>query len=250
MAKSQERERKSKETADDGEWFQTGFRKENLDRAKQESGSKPGRLWIPKDTSKEIILLDDEAFCIWEHALKINGKWKGNEFTCRKGLKDDPRCPLCSSKANRYYIGFLTVLDHTGYKDDDGKLHKNMRRLLPMKLETLDLFAKFKEKKVSLVGWKVECTRTSGRNVAAIGNSFEFIEKVKPFDDEQFFFESRMEGGKMKPPEVFDYKKIFKPVSVKEMLDIADRSNEKYEERDRKGKGDDDEAGGDDDTLY
>jgi hypothetical protein len=248
MAEKSEKSKKSAPAPDD-DWYQTGFSKKNLEKAEKESSRAPSRLWIPKDNSKEIIILDDDPFCVWEHSLKINGKWKGNEFTCRKGLPDDPRCPLCSSKANRYYIGFLTVLDHTGFKDDDGNWHKNLRRLFPMKLETLKIYAKFKERKVSLVGWKVECTRTSGRNIAAIGNSFEFIEKVDPFTDEQFFYESRLEGGKKKPPEIFNYKELFKPMSVKEMLALADRAGESYETKDK----DDDEeegTGGDGDAPY
>ncbi len=219
------------------DWFKSDFG-DHIKEAEKEAARGRGvsRFWMPPDSTKEIIILDDEPFCIWEHALKINEKWKGNEHTCRKGIGDSV-CPLCQSGANRYYVGFLTILDHTGFEDKEGKQHTNLRRLFPMKSDTLNRFAKFKERKKSLVGWKVEVTR-SGKKSPAVGDMFDFIEKVDPFEDKEFWFISKANGGKKKPPEVYDYREILEPMSVKEMLSIGS------------GGYGGDKSGGDDDAVY
>lgn len=229
-------------------WFNQGFGGDHLDKAEKESANKaPKRFWMKPDTSKKIIFLDDEPFCIWEHALQINGSWIGNDFTCRKGMQDDARCPFCNSNSRRTYVGFLTILDVDGWTNDKGKKFRNIRRLFPMKMKTLKQFKKLKERKKSIVGCMYEMTRSSS-DAAVVGDMFDFLDKVDPFEDEQYFYKSKMDKGKKKPPEVYNYKEIFKPISAKEMLDVGQQmsSGGNYEDG---GKGGSDE-GKDGDAVY
>jgi len=239
-------------------WFDTGFG-DHMDKAEKEQRiKKPKRFWLRPGDEKEIIFLDDEPVCIWEHSLKIGGSWIGNEFTCRKGVGENPRCPLCQSNANRYYIGFLTILDHTGWKDKDGKWHRNVRQLLAMRLDTLKKLQVYKEKKKSLVGWKAEVSRIAGKkgddgkikatkNSAACGDVFDFVEKVDVFEDKEFFFETMVDGRKKKKaPEPYDYQEILKPLSISEMMALT--SDGYGDDRDN-GDDDDDDRGGDEDAV-
>lgn len=231
-----------------GSWFNTGFEGEHIDDAEKQSKSASSkRFFMMPDETKRILLLDDEPTCIWEHSLKIGGKWRGHEYTCRKGMPDDPRCPLCTSGANRYYLGFLTILDLDGFTGEDGKKYTNLRRLFPMKMETLKRFRKFKERRKSLVGWIIEASR-SGKKTANVGDIFDFVEKVDPFEDERFWFASKTDGGKKKPPEIFDYRELFAPVSVKEMMSLGSMSGD--DSGGYTGKSTSGAAGGDEDAPY
>lgn len=226
-------------------WYQKGVDDESLNKAKKESKRQPSRLWIPPTESKKIVMLDDEPFCIWEHQLKISGSWK-NWFTCRKGADPkDPVCPLCVSKSNRYYVGFVTVLDVGGWENDRGEKIVNTRQLYPMRMKALEKFKIIKQRRTSLVGAMFEITR-SNKDAETTGDMFEFIKEVDPFKDEEFWHMSRLEGKK-KPPEVFDYMELLKPMSTAEMkaIGFGGGGGGSYDE-----EGDEDEGGGDEDTLY
>ena len=202
-------------------WFTVGVTAESLKKAKSESSNTgKSRLWMPKGQSKRVVILDDEPFCFWEHNPKINGKYKGNWFICRHGMPGG--CPLCNGSSKRYYIGFVTVIDVDGFTGKNGESVKNFRLLLPMKLDSLTLFAAKKERKTSLVNAMFELTRTDSDKSPGCGNDWDFLEYVDP-ENKDFWYESRVAGGLVKP-EPFEYRKIFVPLSVEEMMNIGNNS--------------------------
>jgi len=228
-------------------WYQKGSTAESRERARKEARSnrKIGRFFLKGKETRRIIMLDDQEFCIWEHHLKINGQW-GNFFTCRKGAdQNDPSCPLCTSKASRSYTGFITVLDETGWKNSKGEMIKYGRQLFPMSIQILERFATVRDRKTSLVGTVWELTRSSD-SAPRLGDVWDYIETVDPFEDEKYWFTSRMEGKK-KPPEVFDYKEIFMPLSCQEMRALGLGSSKGMDDSDKEP---DNFEGGDDDALY
>ncbi len=164
---------------------------------------------------------------------------------------------MCESKFGRYYVGFLTVLDVDGWVSTKGKnkgevIGKNQRLLLPLKTKSLKRYNIIKKKKTSLVGAMFDLTRTD-ENAPTCGDMFDFIETVD-LDDEKYWYESKLEK-KMKAPEVFDYLKLFKPMSRGEMAAIgrgASAPSKKKESSDGENdyEGDGDSGGGDKDTLY
>lgn len=198
-------------------WYQEDVTDESLEEARKASTSPQKRLWLKPDTSRKVVFLDDRPFCFWEHNPKINGEFKNNWFSCRKGLPGG--CPMCNSRVQRYYIGFVTILDVEGFvSKKDGKHIKNFRQLLPMRMKTLKQFKAIRQRKTTLVGAKFDLVRTS-REAASCGDVFDFIEYVD-LEDQQFWHDSKLEGKKV-PPEPFDYKKIFEPMSVKDMMGIG-----------------------------
>jgi len=227
-----------------GEWWDVGFEGEHIERAKREATKKQRRFYMKNDTSRDLIFLDDEPFCITEHNPRINGTWKDNWFTCRRGMEDDPRCPLCMSNVKRYFVGFLTVLDTTGFVGDDGKEIKNLPYLYPLKMESLKLVKQLKREYETLVNAKFTVSRTSGK-APNIGNMFAFKGYVDINSDE-FKYTSRLDG-KRYSPEPFEYKKILEPIGFDEMRALGvgmDDSNSGSSSSSGK------DEGGDDDVPY
>jgi hypothetical protein len=232
-----------------GGFIQVNPSRDDIKQREKESRSKKSRrFWLPSpdkggQDGKQVIFLDDDFTCIWEHQLKINDSWD-NFFTCRQGVDpDDPRCPLCESGVKKYYVGFLTCLDATGWTTRKGEKVLYQRQLFPMKTETLKKVMLLKDTKTSLVGAKYHVRRVGDR-AATSGDMFDFMEYTKPFDDEQFWFQSRIEGKK-KPPEVFDYEDIFAPLSFNEMVSYVDGSRAGGQSPGKGGSG-----GGDNDVPY
>ena len=233
-------------------WYHKGVDDESLEKAEKEGASSTQRrLWIPKGAQKRVVFLDDEPFCFWEHNPKINGQFKDNWYTCRKGL-DDNGCPLCASKVSRYYVGFVTVLDVDGFTSKkDGKVYKNFRQLLPMKTDTLKRFKIYKQRKTTLVGARYALARV-GEKAPTCGDDWDFEDYVD-LDDKQFWYESKLEGKK-KRPEPFDYLELFKPLSPKEMMSLGVGSSgaggSGYSGGDQGDSYEGDAGGEDEDALY
>lgn len=226
-------------------WYQKGVDEESLKQAEKESSSGQRRLWMPVDSSKRIVFLDDEPFCFYEHNPKINGEYKNNWFTCRKGLDKDG-CPMCASKIRRYYIGLLTVLDLDGFvSKKDGKTYKNFRQLLPMKIDTLKRFKTIKQRKTSLVG-AVYAFARSGERSPTCGDVWDFEEYID-LDKSEYWYESKLEG-KLKKPEPYNYLDMFAPLTAKEMMSIGVGGGSSSDDDSYSGKA---ESGGEDsDALY
>ena len=232
-------------------WYIHGSSSEDRETARSESSKKGGqRFFLNPGEKRRIIMLDDEDFCIWEHHLKINGKW-GNFFTCRKGMsRENPMaCPLCLSGNRRIYHGFITIIDATGFTGKDGKQVKYLRRLLPMTSSDLEKFVSKRTEKTGLVGTIWDFTRYSKDN-SKIGDDWSYVERCEPFKEKKFFYKSRLDG-KEHPPEVFSYKEIFTPLTEEEMrsIGIAASSSGSKDDGDSGGYSAPDK-GGDDDALY
>ena len=240
---------KQQQKSNSGGWYNRGIDDEALKKAESERGGGTRRFWMPPNSTRKIIMLDDEPFCIHEHNPKINGQFKDNWYTCRKGADvNDLACPMCSSKVRRYYIGFVTVLDATGWTTKkDNKLVIYQRQLFPMKVESLKRFKIIKHKKTHLVGAIFDVTRTDDRSPQC-GDMFDF-EGYADLKDEKYFFDSRLEGKK-KAPEPFNYLDILKPLSSKEMMAIGIGGDDLYDRSDSSSEDDSAPAGGDEDTIY
>lgn len=157
-------------------WYDTGYdgmRKEQ-DRIDQMSG--PRRMWMPPDTSKEIVFLDDDPFCIYEHNPKIGGSWK-NWLTCLKGISDNPPCCDKLGERSRYYVGYYTVVDCSEWKDKKGNVYQYELKLLPAKLKTMKKIKRKKEARGSLVGCMFTTTREDKKS-PVVGDEFEFKREV------------------------------------------------------------------------
>jgi hypothetical protein len=231
-------------------WYKHGSSDEDRKKAKEETPSRtPTRLWLNAGEEKKIIILDDEDFCLYEHHMKINGKW-GNFFTCLKGHDGEDACPLCMSGVARQFTSFVTVIDCTGFKGKDGKMVKYRRSLFAMSPTIGDRFAALREKHTTLVNCLMEIKRTSD-NAPRLGDVWEIVKhNIDVESDDKLRWKSRKDG-KMHVPEPFEYLKIFAPKTEAELKSLASGAYS--------GDGDESytggnytppEKGGDDDALY
>ena len=199
-----------------GSWFSQGTDNETIEAAERDRSrfNVQKRLWMPPGGSKKIVVLDDQPFRIYEHNPKINGDYKFNWFRCRA---PEP-CPLCVSRVDRYFIGFVTVIDVKGFKTKKGDHIKNFRQLLPMKTKALKRFNTKVHRKTSLVNALLDISRLSDEDPGC-GNDWEFVDYAN-MDDEKYWSYSKREG-KLIRPEPFDYMKVLAPMTADEMMAIG-----------------------------
>lgn len=242
-------------------WFSRGPSQEDLDKTRKEMGiRRQNRFFLKPGQSKRIIFLDDVPFCFHEHSPLINGQF-GHHFSCRQGVDlNDPICPLCVSGVKRSYVGYLTILDATGWENKKGERVMYSRQLFPMTLKSIELFNSKKQRRISLVGAVFDMTRTSKDDVR-VGNDWDYDGIVDPFKDEKYWFTSKLQSGKL-PPEPFDYEEIMMPLSCDDMKNLSITSeNDKGKSSWRSNNDSDsgntgsqsdqsDQSGGNSDALY
>lgn len=148
---------------------------------RREEASKTRRFWIKEiGASRSITFVDgqkhpkgyDLPFAFMEHGIQmfVGGKKRWNQFTCLgKG------CPMCAQGDRPYLARVYTVIDHTEYTSQDGKVHKDELRLFVAKTTVQKILNKYIEKKKSLRGWKVDVSRLSPQS-ASTGDQFIFDE--------------------------------------------------------------------------
>lgn len=230
-----------------GSWYTQGFGgvKKEEDRVAQMYG--PPRFWMKAGTSTQLVFIDDEPACIHEHSPKINGSWK-NWFTCLKDSNpEDAACCELIGADTRHYVGYLTVVDCSEWKDTKGNVHQFEIKLLPAKLKALKLLQTKKEGRDNrLAGRVYRVSRTDDKS-PGIGNDYEFDRDA---DLEKLFQAVNYKGKKLrdlmrsdKPEELarikktfnvsfdkegsivpklvpFNYQDVLKPKSPKELRDV------------------------------
>lgn len=184
------------------------------------------RFWLERDSSKEVIFLDDENEVpnAYEHrVLTVGG---GVDFVlCMKNF-GDVSCPLCESGNKRYFVYYLTVIDVDGYVTRDGRTIRYVKRVMPLKKKAAEALRKQLElwKKrypnLTLKNLRVVVSRLGLRDAPATGDRFEL---VKPMTQEEM--NELVEKGyvsDLDPVDIEDVVKVFK--SVSEFKDYVDRT--------------------------
>ncbi len=177
-------------------WYSTGYEGIEKERDRLSRLSGPNRFWMKAGTSREIVLIDDEPFCIYEHNPKANGTFQ-NWFTCLRDSADDPVCCSKLGAKSRYYVGYYTIVDLTESKDAKGNSYQYELKLLPAKLGTLTIIKRKKADRGSLIGslFKVHRDKEDDPNC---GSEFEFQREA---DLEKLFQVANYKGKKL--PELF-----------------------------------------------
>jgi len=153
----------------------------DAETAKKQAAGLARRFWIPNDTESQITFLDGgldtdgllQTVTYWEHQLRMNGHWR-NWFAC---TQDQEPCPICLGQADTpSLVAVFTVLDHNEWKDKQGAMHKNERRLFVCKRETFKRLQKIATKREGLSGATFDVSRTGDKS-ASVGSDFDFVEK-------------------------------------------------------------------------
>jgi len=203
---------------------------EGYERAKEyqeEQRSKygPSRFFLKPGQTAKLTFLDSAGFYNMEHSLKINGKW-GHFFTCRSEFSE---CPLCDSptlNSKPSYVCAYTVIDHTGYVDNNGKEHKNIKRLLVVKPRVMDKLARRKQSMDGDLTFGCFDVSRDSPDECSTGEDFSFLKRLT-VDDLAKIMPTGLKNPDGSPMTVqqwlqpFDYMTLFAPKSVEELRRIA-----------------------------
>jgi len=137
-------------------WYSTGYGGVAKEEQRIQSSQGPSRFWMPAGASKDIVLVDDDPFCVNEHNAKINNNWR-NHHTCNKGLEET--CFSCThlGEKSKAFTGYLTMVDCSLWEDKKGNKYQYELKLIGAKLGLLKKWERKKKEKTSLVlsRWKV-----------------------------------------------------------------------------------------------
>lgn len=151
-------------------------------RKQREEENKIFRFFVKRGTERRITFLDGELdgdgelsmTMYYEHNLYMNGNWR-NFFVCT-GNEEEP-CPICEEGKMPAMVAAFTVIDHTEYTDRNGKAHKDQVVLLLAKRGTQKLLEYQAAKRGGLAGVTFDVARIDEDQSAAVGTSFDFVEK-------------------------------------------------------------------------
>ena len=151
-------------------WASRGF-----DRPVFGASSK-NRLWLPKNTERNVVLLSDMPFCLWEHNLR-QGKSYREYWTCIRTC-DHRGCPL-DELSKAYYIGFGTCIDTSKWTRRDGTAVENQRKLLPIRGQMMEYFENLRAAAGGrLRGNVYEVSRGTFDKSPAIGDRWKLIKQM------------------------------------------------------------------------
>lgn len=162
--------------ADKKSWYSTGYEGIDVEKERQARSQGPQRFWMKEQTRREIVLVDDEPFSIYEHNPRMNGTWT-NWFTCLKGITDIAPCCEKLGERTRYYSGYYTMVDLTESLDKKGNKHQYEMKLLPTKMKTLQLLRRKKTDRGSLVGCMFKVFRDTDEDPNC-GSEYEFAREA------------------------------------------------------------------------
>jgi hypothetical protein len=174
-------------------WYSSGYDGVNKEEQRLATLSGPRRFWMAAGSSRSVVLVDDEPFCIHEHNAKLNGRWD-NQHTCMKNIEDP--CESCArlGEKSRYYIGYKTMVDCTKFTDKKGNSYQYEVKLVGGKLGSLKKWKRKKLDRGSLIMtvWKVH--REDDKK-ASIGDEWEFDKAVE--NEEALFNLANYKGKKL-----------------------------------------------------
>ena len=153
-------------------WYSTGYDGIEKEQARQEKMYGPPRFYVKEGTSKEVVFIDDEILCIYEHNPKIGGSYR-NWLTCVQGIHDDVVCCQKLGPDSRYYCGYLTVVDCTAWTDQRGNSHEYEMKMVQAKMKTMKRFRRKKEDRGALAGLLFRATREDKLSPSC-GDEWEF----------------------------------------------------------------------------
>jgi len=178
-----------------GDWFMGGFEQGRVtnDGSGGEFGNnRQSRFWLKVGSEARIIFLDDfdwtvergghtmplVPFCRYEYKLDLDGDWANCVYvTCTKtaGIP----CKPADLGFRRMFVGAMTILDVTPWKDrDTGEMRVTPRKKLLMAVPSaLSIIETKKERKGNLKGWLYTVARHEKRS-PRVGDDYEPMEKI------------------------------------------------------------------------
>jgi hypothetical protein len=193
-------------------------RRAEMDAEKREKSREARRFWVAQDNETQVTFIDGhlssdgllDIVSFNEHRVFRNGHWR-NFFPC---TADSEPCPICEGGDHPALVSLFTVLDHTKWKDKNGKWHQHERRLFVAKRDTLKRLQKAATKRGGLAGWTVTIGRVGSKS-AEVGTDFEFEEQ---HDLKELAGELKLKPEDLKP---FNYDEILIYYTADELREMG-----------------------------
>lgn len=177
------------------EWFEGGFKRAREVKESQDSGNyefgnnEKSRFWVTVGKERKIIFLDNFEWKVDrggfespvvpllrnEYKVNLNNfpdAWKNCVYITAHPDPNEPSLPR-ERGFSRVYMGALTVLDVTPFKDDSGETKMYPRKKLFVAVPSaLSVLESKLAKKGNLQGWQFSIARHEKRS-PRVGNDFE-----------------------------------------------------------------------------
>jgi hypothetical protein len=162
------------------------MKKDDLQRA---AAFQPFRFWLKKNAETRITFVDGHVeggllipgVAFQEHMLKRPGGGFDN-LCC---TQESEECPICQDGDRPSLVFALTIIDHTQWKDKEGKTHDHQRRLFVCKgdsFKRLQMKAtkpapgSNSQEPMGLTGVTFNVSRI-GEKSPGVGTDFDFVSK-------------------------------------------------------------------------
>lgn len=215
---------KKPETGNSDDWFavgDVGMQKKRsqdaLAAARKERGT--SRFFLKAGEEATITFVgDDKGFFVWEHNLKVNGKW-GNFVTCTQDWKP---CPVCEAGHKPTYTAYYTIIDHREFTlkngPSAGKTVKNRKVLYPAKGSAMIVLSDLKKNLKSISGRTFTVKRLSGEDPNC-GRDFTTKGQLSPAQWKALAAAAKVTEAELKDD--IKYKIVLKPMSDEELAALG-----------------------------
>jgi hypothetical protein len=197
------------------------FFEEEKQRQKEQAEQGNVREWrfklSPSSTGYVVFLDDIDAFLL-EHQYSRNVNGKTNYYNYETCIRDiEGECPLCENGNNASLVSVASIIDFTEYTKKDGTKTGPRKKIIVLKKGGTERFLRKQEKLKGLKYKKFEIFRSSDPKGEATGTDVEYEKDVDPDVLKKFCPEGQDANEWLKP---FDYNKIFKPKTAKEIRSL------------------------------
>ena len=218
------------------DWFEGGFKRAREVKEAQDSGNyefgnnDASRFWVRTSEEKKFIFLDDfdwrvdiggrttdvVPFGRYEYKVDMNNhpeSWKSCVYiTCTKGTNIP--CIPAERNFKRFFVGAMTILDVTPFKDRrTGEVRVVPRKKLMVATPAaLVILETKREKRGNLKGWRFTVTRHEDRS-PRVGNDFEAEEQITEEQIRKMYPNINLDPFGFGAADAFKfYREMFKPM--------------------------------------
>lgn len=213
-----------------GKKAKAAFKREKIkDKKREEERGKLWRFFINKDdndTTHKITFLDGDLDedgqlsnpVYYEHNIQHNGKYI--QFASCGDQEPDP---LQEMGQEPTLSQVFTIINHTKYETNDGKIYRDRKMLLVATKATIAKLEKIARKRGGLTGCTFEITRSNER-APRVGDTWEFAKKRSRKELRKFLLEKKNPVSPKEIDElmtVADYQKEITYYTAKELIKLG-----------------------------
>lgn len=189
-------------------WYKRGFGAIGRSVSDGSSGTQPFRCSVYPGDEREIIFVDSDPFCYFEHQVQVNGRplW----LACLKQIGKE--CLLCEHRNEARHVALFTVITLGMSECGPLAVPRNYRNVLAANSFLASILAEeLKSKGGTLIGCRY-----------SMRHAYDYVDQPR----EIFKFRRRVDLREYNSPRPFDYERIFAPLSESQMANVVRRAND------------------------